>query len=100
MADTTAQPQLVEADTRTNGDGDKDRIRAFLARYVRQQLADDEDIFASGFVNSLLAMQLVTFVERDFAVSVTDEDLDLDNFRSVAAIAALVERKRSAGAGS
>ena len=97
MIDATTSPQLLAADP--NGGADKDKIRAFLARYVRQQLADDEDIFASGFVNSLLAMQLVTFVERDFAVSVTDADLDLDNFRSVAAIAALVERKRSAGAG-
>ncbi len=67
---------------------------------MRQQLADDADIFASGFVNSLLAMQLVTFVERTFAVTVADDDLDLDNFRSVAAIAALVRRKRSADARS
>ena len=28
--------------------------------------ATDEDIFALGFVNSLLAMQLVLFVEKEF----------------------------------
>jgi acyl carrier protein len=82
-----------------DGESPRERIRGFLARYVRRQLADDEDIFAAGFVNSLLAMQLVTFVERAFGVAVGDEDLDLDNFRSVEAIATLVERKRSGSAG-
>lgn len=82
------------------GDGaePRERIRGFLARYVRRQLADDEDIFAAGFVNSLLAIQLVTFVERAFAITVADEDLDLESFRSVDAIATLVERKRSGSA--
>lgn len=75
----------------------KDKIREFLARFFRQhQLAEHEDIFALGFVNSLLAMQLVTFVEKEFGVSVADDDLDLDNFRSVERIDAFVARKLSA----
>jgi methoxymalonate biosynthesis acyl carrier protein len=73
------------------------RIKAFLSRFFKQHdLQPDEDIFALGFVNSLLAMQLVNFVEKDFGVTLTDEDLDLDNFRSLAAMDALVERKRAA----
>jgi methoxymalonate biosynthesis acyl carrier protein len=73
------------------------RIKAFLSRFFKQHdLQPDEDIFALGFVNSLLAMQLVSFVEKDFGVTLTDEDLDLDNFRSLAAMDALVERKRAA----
>ena len=72
----------------------KERIRDFLSRYVRNhQLSDDDDIFALGFVNSMMAMQLVLFVEKEFGVTVEDEDLDLINFRSVSAIANLVERK-------
>ena len=74
---------------------DKENIRAFLSQVTRGHLAnDDDDIFASGFVNSLFAMQLVMFVEKKFAVSVEDEDLEIQNFRSVNAIVALVERKR------
>lgn len=72
----------------------KAKIRAFLARFFRDhQLADDEDIFASGYVNSMFAMQLVQFVESDFGIAVESEDLELDNFRTVNAISALVERK-------
>jgi acyl carrier protein len=43
-------------------------------------------------------MQLVNFVEKEFGVTVADEDLDLDNFRTLAAMDALVERKRAAAA--
>lgn len=76
----------------------KIKIKQFLARFLRDHdLQDGEDIFALGFVNSLLALQLVQFVEKEFGITVEDEDLDLDNFRSLNAIDALVERK-SAGA--
>jgi methoxymalonate biosynthesis acyl carrier protein len=75
------------------------RIKAFLSRFFRQHdLQPDEDIFALGFVNSLLAMQLVNFVEKEFAVTIDDEDLDLANFRTLSSIDALVERKRAAAA--
>ena len=75
------------------------RIKEFLSRFFRQHdLQPDEDIFALGFVNSLLAMQLVNFVEKEFGVTVADDDLDLDNFRTLAAMDALVERKRAAAA--
>ena len=75
------------------------KIKTFLSRFFKNHdLKPDEDIFALGFVNSLLAMQLVAFVEKDFGVAVGDEDLDLDNFRTINSIAALVARKRGAAA--
>ena len=74
----------------------KVRIKAFLARYLQNYaLQDDQDIFALGFINSLFAMQLVLFVEKNFGIEVPNEDLDIDNFRSVNALATLIERKRS-----
>jgi len=77
-------------------DSIKARVRDFVGRHVRgHDLGDDEDIFATGFVNSMFAMQLVQFVEQEFGIAVEDEDLDIDNFRSVSAIAALVERKKA-----
>jgi len=71
----------------------KTRIRTFLGRTIRnQQVADDQDIFAAGFVNSLFAMQLVLFVEREFAFAVSNDDLVIDNFRTINAITHLVQR--------
>jgi len=70
------------------------RIREFIGRQTRgRALRDDEDVFASGYVNSMFGMQLVQFVETAFGIAVENEDLELDNFRSVNAVAALVARK-------
>jgi len=75
------------------------KIKEFLSRFFKNHdLKPDEDIFSLGFVNSLLAMQLVAFVEKEFGVRVEDADLDLDNFRSVQAISSLVARKSGAAA--
>lgn len=72
----------------------KTKIRGFLSRFFKNRdIRDDEDIFESGIVNSLLAMQLVLFVESEFGVAVEDEDLDLENFKSVGAISEFIERK-------
>lgn len=85
-------------DARTSNDV-KPRTRQFLARFIRNHdLGDDEDIFALGFVNSLFAMELVMFVEKTFGVEIQRDDLDLDNFRTVNALTAFVERKRAADA--
>lgn len=76
-------------------DQTQSKVKDFLSRYFRNHdLQPQEDIFALGFVNSLLAMQLVAFVEKEFGIRVEDEDLDLDNFRSIDAISRLVSRKQ------
>ncbi len=73
------------------------RLHAFIAQFFANvELQDDEDIFALGFINSLFAMQLVLFVENECNVTVESEDLDIANFRSINAIARLVERKLTA----
>jgi acyl carrier protein len=69
------------------------KTRAFLTTFFQNiEITGDQDIFALGFINSLFAMQLVLFVEKEFDLKIEDEDLDIDNFRSLNAIAALVER--------
>ena len=72
----------------------KTKIKEFLSRFFKNhELKDDEDIFSLGFVNSLLAMQLVNFIEKEFGVEIDDDDLDLDNFRTINNIDALIAGK-------
>ena len=72
----------------------KEKIKLFLSQsFSNYQLQDDEDIFALGFVNSMFAMQLVLFIESEFAVKIDNEDLDFENFKTVNAMASLLERK-------
>jgi methoxymalonate biosynthesis acyl carrier protein len=56
-------------------------------------LDDDDNLFESGIVNSLFAIQLMTFLEKTFGIEVTMDDLDIDNFKSIAACASFVSRK-------
>ncbi|WP_086849952.1 acyl carrier protein [Amycolatopsis kentuckyensis] len=56
----------------------------------------DEDYFALGLVNSLLALKLVTHIERRFGIEVAVADLDLDNFRTMNRVTEFVLRKRTA----
>ena len=58
-------------------------------------LKNDADIFALGFVDSLFALQLISFLEETFAIEVNDQDLDISNFNSVAAIVAFVNKKKT-----
>jgi len=69
-------------------------LRDFIQRSMRvPALGDDDDLFESGIVNSLFAVQLMTFVEKKFAVEVAMEDLEIANFRSIDATAGFVLRK-------
>ena len=71
------------------------KVRTFLVEATKEsELADDVDIFAAGFVNSLFALQLVRFVEREFSIKVENAELSMANFNSVGAISAYVAGKR------
>jgi methoxymalonate biosynthesis acyl carrier protein len=69
----------------------------FLMQRLGTTVAVDQDLFASGLVNSMFAMELVVRVEELFDVEVIGSDLQLVNFRSVKAMTELVLRLRSSG---
>jgi acyl carrier protein len=73
----------------------KTAIRAFLeGRLGTDTFGDEDDLFGTGLVNSLFALELVLFVENEFGLTVENEDLQRDDFRSVSTLAQLVLRKR------
>lgn len=78
----------------------KEKVRNFLEKNMEtfddeESLGDDDNIFEQGFVDSSFAMQLVMFVEEDFSITVTDEDLDLINFSTINRVVQFVEGKMS-----
>ncbi|GAA4552130.1 phosphopantetheine-binding protein [Amycolatopsis samaneae] len=73
------------------------QIRDFITgKFPGVEFADGDDIFTLGFATSLFAMQLVMFVEKTFGFEIGNEDLEMANFRSVDAMAALVDRNLDA----
>ena len=74
--------------------GIKETVRRFILGSINiAQLNDDDNLFESGIVNSLFAVQLMTFVEKTFAIEVGMDDLDIENFKSLNATTAFVLRK-------
>jgi len=74
--------------------GIKETVKRFILSSITiADLDDDDDLFESGIVNSLFAVQLMTFIEKTFAIEVEMDDLDIENFKSLNAAAAFVVRK-------
>jgi methoxymalonate biosynthesis acyl carrier protein len=72
----------------------KERLRAFLGRHIGGRvMGDDEQIFARGFVNSMFAMQIILFLEKNFQIAIADTDLELKNFQTINAMVELIARK-------
>lgn len=71
----------------------KTRVRNYFNKSIAQKVGDDDDIFELAVVDSLFAMQLVLFVEKEFSIIAEREDLDIKNFCSVAALTNFVLNK-------
>jgi acyl carrier protein len=56
----------------------------------------DEDLVTDGELDSLTLMELVSALEADFGVQLTDDDLVVENFRTIRDIERLVDSKRRA----
>jgi methoxymalonate biosynthesis acyl carrier protein len=72
----------------------KETLRGFILNSINiTNWKDDENLFESGIVNSLFAVQLMTFIEKSFAIEVESNDLDVENFKSLNAMTAFVLQK-------
>ena len=84
-------------DTTLTTDTTSAQILAFIeSRFPQARIDRVQDIFSLGFINSLFAMELVMFIEKSFELTVPNDELRIDNFRTVDAMAALVARRRDA----
>jgi acyl carrier protein len=70
--------------------------------YVTRELADDgkdtelkegENLLANGIMDSLGILKLVSFIEQKFDIRVPDEDVTVQNFRTLKDIANYLESK-------
>ncbi|MFH8562247.1 acyl carrier protein [Streptomyces sp. NPDC017988] len=81
-----------------------EEVRAELKRFLEERTktdwAPDTDLFATGGVSSLFAMELVVHVEKTFGIAVEGADLRIDNFRTVNTMTELVLRLAAADAGT
>ena len=58
---------------------------------------DSEALFASGLIDSIGHLRLISFLEKQFKVSLSLEDLNSENFETVEKIIKLLEEKKRHG---
>ena len=72
----------------------RNKVWAFIEpQTVGRNPSDSDDLFAEGYVNSLFAMQIVRFIQSQFDLTLTAEDMNFDNFRTIGGIVQFVESK-------
>ena len=75
-----------------------DNIRNFITNEIlhgslNHALDDQESLIESGIIDSLGIMTLLAYVEQQFSIEISGDDLIPENFASISAITALVERQ-------
>ena len=65
-------------------------ILAIFERMGRDVSSNDMDVFETGVLDSIGFVELLAALEQEFGFVFQLDDLELDNFRSVRAIAAFI----------
>lgn len=74
-----------------------ENIRHFLidSKLMRkgQVVTDEQSLLESGIIDSLAVLELSTYLAKTYGVEINEDDLIPENFDSLAAMKAYVERK-------
>lgn len=81
-----------------------ERIRNFIlekfALARKRGLTNRAQLLDTGILDSLGVLDVVAFIEKEFSVQVSDDELVPENFQTVEALVAFVQSKSSNGSGS
>jgi acyl carrier protein len=71
------------------------KIKTFLAQQfpMTKNVGNDEPLLTNGLIDSLGILDVVTFVENEFGIVVSDEDLLPENFGSIHSLTNFVHNK-------
>jgi acyl carrier protein len=71
-------------------------LDAFLKGGAPEQLKDDVSLERAHIVDSVRTLELIVFIEENFGFTVENDDAVPENFDTVNAIVAYVQRKQGA----
>jgi acyl carrier protein len=71
-------------------------VREFITQrfpHVKKHLKQDSDpLLDSGYIDSLGILEVVDFIESKYGILLSDEDMVLENFESIAAISIFIQK--------
>ncbi len=75
-------------------------VRSFVEEELlngrKENLEENTDLLEKGIIDSLSLLRLTTFLEQTCRITVEDEEIVPENFRSLAAIHAFVTKRQEA----
>ena len=75
----------------------KEQVREFItkiaARRGVQSISDEDSLTGTGVLDSMGIFRLVSFLEENFSVAISDDEITADNFQSINAIQDFVTAK-------
>jgi acyl carrier protein len=60
---------------------------------VTKTVGNEDSLLNKGLIDSLGVLEVVTFLEKEFGISITDEELSPENFGSVLGLSNFVQQK-------
>ncbi len=77
----------------------QEHVRKFIvSRFPsarRRELHNTEPLLENGIIDSLGVLDLVAFMEEEFAINVADEELVPENFQTIERLTTFVQSKRN-----
>lgn len=77
----------------------QDDIRSFILALLAKKAPlpkdfdDDSDFLAAGVIDSMAIIKFILELESTFDITLNDEDIESDQFRSVRGLTGLIEHK-------
>ncbi len=77
------------------------RIRTFLVERFpsarARPIGDDDQLLANGILDSLGVLDVVAFLEQEFAITIVDDDLLPENFETLRRLTSFVAERQAVG---
>ena len=72
-----------------------DRIKSFLGQQfpATKKIGNEDPLLKNGLIDSLGILEVVTFLEKEFGIVISDEELLPENFGSVRSLSSFVRQK-------
>ena len=76
----------------------KTSIKQFIISYIIKDgssidIKDEDQLIVGGIIDSLGILKLLAFLQQNYSIEITPEELNLENFNTINTISKLVDNK-------
>jgi len=73
----------------------REEVEKYIAKLTNEHEIDHaQNLFESGFLSSLDVLDLLSFIENTYNITVSDDDLGIENFGSIDNMVKYIEKAK------